>query len=215
MLITLKLSEGCICMSRLCGHLERFTDVRTSTLIQMQATAATQVSVKHIKIVNDELYLRFSQWLLRRVLFLGRVVRWNFIDVSEEFTAFIFRMNRKTNRARNKRKTECFTYCLSSWFNLLGLAYRKMQYAPLKRRWISMGWLITFLLGLLKLKLNNFMELSPSWEPPIVQLLKNFPAFCGTRRFITVSTRGLHWSLSWARSIQSVAPRPPSLRSIY
>jgi hypothetical protein len=39
-------------------------------------------------------------------------------------------------------------------------------------------------------------------KPKIVQLLKNFPAFYGTRRFITVFTRALHWSLSWARSIQ-------------
>jgi hypothetical protein len=39
---------------------------------------------------------------------------------------------------------------------------------------------------------------------PIVQLLKNFPAFYRTRRFITVFTRALHWSLSWARSIQSI-----------
>jgi hypothetical protein len=36
-----------------------------------------------------------------------------------------------------------------------------------------------------------------------VQLLKNFPAFCETWRFITVFTRALHWSLFWARSIQS------------
>jgi hypothetical protein len=34
---------------------------------------------------------------------------------------------------------------------------------------------------------------------PIVQPLKNFPAFYGTRRFITAFTRALHWSLSWAR----------------
>jgi hypothetical protein len=30
-----------------------------------------------------------------------------------------------------------------------------------------------------------------------VQLLKNFPAFYGTRRFITVFTRALHWSGSY------------------
>jgi hypothetical protein len=47
----------------------------------------------------------------------------------------------------------------------------------------------------------------------IVQLLKNFPTFYGTRRFITVFTRALHWSLYWARSIQS-HPIPISLRSI-
>jgi hypothetical protein len=49
---------------------------------------------------------------------------------------------------------------------------------------------------------------------PIVQLLKNFPAFYGSRRFITVFTRDLHWSLSWARSIQSIPSHPISLRSI-
>jgi hypothetical protein len=38
----------------------------------------------------------------------------------------------------------------------------------------------------------------------IVQLLKSFPSFYGTRRFITLLTRALHWSLSWARSIQSI-----------
>jgi hypothetical protein len=47
---------------------------------------------------------------------------------------------------------------------------------------------------------------SLSWaileKPPIVQLLKNFPAFYGTRKFISVFTRALHWSLAWARLIQ-------------
>jgi hypothetical protein len=47
-----------------------------------------------------------------------------------------------------------------------------------------------------------------------VQLLKNFPAFYGTRRFITVFTRALHWFLFWDRSIQSILSHPISLRSI-
>jgi hypothetical protein len=57
---------------------------------------------------------------------------------------------------------------------------------------------------------NLSLTLTRSWswalleKPPIVQSLKNFPAFYGTRRFITVFTRALHWSLSWARSIQSI-----------
>jgi len=37
----------------------------------------------------------------------------------------------------------------------------------------------------------------------VTQLLKKFPAFYGTRRFITVSTWTHHWSLSWTRCIQS------------
>jgi hypothetical protein len=51
-------------------------------------------------------------------------------------------------------------------------------------------------------------------KPLIVQLLKNFPAFYGTLRFITVFTRALHWSLSWTRSIQSIPSYTITLRSI-
>jgi hypothetical protein len=39
-------------------------------------------------------------------------------------------------------------------------------------------------------------ELNPSLEAANLQLLKKFPAFYGTRMFITVVTRALHWSLS-------------------
>jgi hypothetical protein len=51
-------------------------------------------------------------------------------------------------------------------------------------------------------------ELTPwNWalleKPPVAQLLKNFPTFYGTRRFIPMFTRALH-CLSWARSIQSI-----------
>jgi hypothetical protein len=42
----------------------------------------------------------------------------------------------------------------------------------------------------------------------IVQLLKNFPALYGTRRFITVFTRAIHWSLFWARSIYCIPYHP-------
>ena len=36
------------------------------------------------------------------------------------------------------------------------------------------------------------------------QLVKKFPAFYGTRRFITAITSASHLSLSWANSIQSI-----------
>jgi hypothetical protein len=51
-------------------------------------------------------------------------------------------------------------------------------------------------------------------KPPVAQLLKDFPTFCGTRRFITVFTRALYWSLSRARSIKYIPPHTISLRSI-
>jgi hypothetical protein len=51
-------------------------------------------------------------------------------------------------------------------------------------------------------------------KPPIVLPLKNFPAIYGTRRYITVLTKALHWSLSWNRSIQSITSHPIFLRFI-
>jgi hypothetical protein len=47
-----------------------------------------------------------------------------------------------------------------------------------------------------------------------VQLLKNFRAIYGARRFITVFTRAIHWSLSSARSVQSIQPHPLSKSNI-
>ena len=47
-----------------------------------------------------------------------------------------------------------------------------------------------------------------------LQLVKKFPAFHGTRRFITAFTSVRHLSLSWASSIQSIYPHSTSWRSI-
>ena len=47
-----------------------------------------------------------------------------------------------------------------------------------------------------------------------LQLVKKFPAFDGTRRFITAFTSFRQPSLSWASPIQSTCPQPTSWRSI-
>ena len=47
-----------------------------------------------------------------------------------------------------------------------------------------------------------------------LQLVKKFPAFHGTRKFITASTSVRNLSLSWARPIQSTYPHPTSWRFI-
>ena len=47
-----------------------------------------------------------------------------------------------------------------------------------------------------------------------VQLVKKFPSFYGTRRFITSFTSARHLSLSWASSIQSIPLYPTYWRSI-
>jgi hypothetical protein len=61
---------------------------------------------------------------------------------------------------------------------------------------------------------TKFIHLRPSWEAVSHAAINNFPAFYGTRRFITVFTRALHWSLSWASSIQSTLPHLIPVRSI-
>ena len=48
----------------------------------------------------------------------------------------------------------------------------------------------------------------------VLQLIKKFPAFYGTQKFITVLTSACNLSLSWANSIQSPQPLPTSSRSI-
>ena len=47
-----------------------------------------------------------------------------------------------------------------------------------------------------------------------LQLVKKFPAFHGTRRFITALTSVRQLSLSWVSPIQSIYPHPTSWRSI-
>jgi len=47
-----------------------------------------------------------------------------------------------------------------------------------------------------------------------LQLVKKFPAYHGTRRFITALTSVHHLSLSWASPIQCIYPHPTSWRSI-
>ena len=49
---------------------------------------------------------------------------------------------------------------------------------------------------------------------PGSQLVKKFPVFYGTWKFITPFTNACHLSLSWARSIQSIPPHPTAWRSI-
>ena len=47
-----------------------------------------------------------------------------------------------------------------------------------------------------------------------LQLVKKFPVFHGTRRFITALTCVRHMSLSWASPIQSIYPHSTSWRSV-
>jgi hypothetical protein len=58
------------------------------------------------------------------------------------------------------------------------------------------------------------MQQSPSWEADS-HSVKKFPAFYGTPRFITASTRARHWPVSWVKWTQSTPSHTlPFLRSI-
>jgi len=52
------------------------------------------------------------------------------------------------------------------------------------------------------------MKQSPSWENNCFQTVKKFPAFYGTRSFVTAFTGARRLSLFWARSIQSTPSHP-------
>ena len=75
------------------------------------------------------------------------------------------------------------------------------------------GWQYTYLLHLLTYLLTPCSRVLLE-KLTGFQLVKKFPAFYGTRRFITTFTSARHLSLSWASSIQSIPPLPTSWRSI-
>jgi hypothetical protein len=55
--------------------------------------------------------------------------------------------------------------------------------------------------------ITNSIEHSPFREANVAQLVKNFPVFYGTRRFITVFTKACNWTLSWAASSHHISLR--------
>ena len=71
----------------------------------------------------------------------------------------------------------------------------------------------------LRIYINLFTYLLTPWCRVLckkltgLQLVKKFPAFHGTRRFITALTIVRHLSPSWANPVQSIYPHPTSWRS--
>jgi hypothetical protein len=105
---------------------------------------------------------------------------------------------------------------VQSWTMLAGLpehggrfpesgasTHRALQLPPYILRVCLLLHKITF-----TTKLNSEPACHHPEKTPVVQLLMNFQAFYGTQRFITMLTRVPHWSLSTARSIQSISPPP-------
>ena len=109
--------------------------------------------------------------------------------------------------SRNKITSVKVTFYVF-FYNLfpLKIIYTSFRSFAWKKRYSPASFTTVFL--------NYSMEQTPSWEAKIPKLLKKFPAFYGTRRFITAFIRARHLSLSWARLIQSVPAHPTSRRSI-
>ena len=74
---------------------------------------------------------------------------------------------------------------------------------------LNAAGILTYLLTYSLHSAESFLE-----QLPGLQLVKKFPAFHGTRRFITALTSVRHLSLSWANPIQSIYLHPTSCRSI-
>jgi len=79
-------------------------------------------------------------------------------------------------------------------------------------------YLLTYLLTSLRTYLLTYL-LTPRCRVLLeqltgLQLVKKFPAFHGTAKFITALTSVHHLSLSWASPIQSIYPHPASWRSV-
>ena len=74
-------------------------------------------------------------------------------------------------------------------------------------------YLLTYVLSYLRTYLLTAWSRALLEKLTGLQLVKKFPAFYGTRRFITALTSVRHLSLSWASSIQSIPPHLTSWRS--
>jgi hypothetical protein len=88
--------------------------------------------------------------------------------------------------------------------SFLNLLWLWRQYVPQKRRYTSNTPLTYILTPWSRVFLEKLTDL---------QLVKKFPAFYGTRGFITAFTNTHHMSLSLASSIQYISTYPVSWRS--
>jgi len=78
---------------------------------------------------------------------------------------------------------------------------------------MSASYLRHYLIDIMYYLLTPWCRVLPE-QPTGLQLLKKFPAFHGTRRFITALRSVRHLSLSWASPIQSTYSHPTSWRFI-
>ena len=101
-----------------------------------------------------------------------------------------------------------------------------------QKRWISSpnwrGWSPGKTVIAVRHRIHNSLPMKPTqptnqptlWSTvlseklTVLYLVKKYPVFYGTHRFITAFTTTSHLSLTWAKAISSMPPHPTSWRSI-
>ena len=110
----------------------------------------------------------------------------------------------------------CYKTCSCQQYKCSALQWKCNNVLPLHRRRATKYFvmLLTILTYLLTYLLTPWCRVLLE-KLTGLQLVKKFPAFHVTRRFITALTSVRHLSLSWARPIQSIYPHPTSWRSTH
>ena len=108
------------------------------------------------------------------------------------------------------KQATTFCYTSSACLDLNEAGRRERQTKPTPRQNTSNLYHITYLLTYLLTPLCRVLLEKLTG----LQLVKKFPVFHGTRRFITALTSVRHLSLSWTSPIQSIYPHPTTWRSI-
>ena len=120
----------------------------------------------------------------------------------------------------------CVAKLVVAWPDVTSLTYLKwlVLYAAQAISWWRWKWPVTlFMSCCLPVKDGIILLLTyllTLWSRILLekltgfQLVKKFPAFYGTRRFITTVKSIRHLSLSWASSIQTIPSHLTSWRSI-
>ena len=154
------------------------------------------------------------------VIFIGGLVEWmavRFVRCYEHFQKFPLNSNRLNAVIIHRRQLTHTFYIKSQLTNTHEPSHILQPHTALIGETIRMNincrhpiYLLTYLLTCLltpwcRVLLEKLTGL---------QLVKKFPAFHGTRRFITAITSVRQFSLSWASPIQSIYPHPTSWRSV-
>jgi len=111
----------------------------------------------------------------------------------------------------NSRGNYIFTHELRfvSWLLLMTIAKGFLITVSYRLLRVTQSWCLTLCAHLLTPWCRVLLD-----QLTVLQLVKKFPAFHGTRRFITALTSVRHLSISWASPVHSIYPHPTSWRSI-